>query len=572
MRILCLLFVLTCLSADSAAQDEQYPIPPEAVEKPGVPKGRLEGPFQLRSEIFPGTVREYWVYVPAAYDATSPPCLMVVQDGINKARGWKLPTVLDNMIHSGDVPVQLGIFVSPGVVPAVSEDAQPRYNRSFEYDSMGDRYSRFLVDEMLPEVEKTYRFSSDPNDRCIAGSSSGAICAFTAAWERPDQFRRVFSTVGTYVGLRGGNEYPILIRKSEPRPIRVFLQDGSNDLDIYGGSWWNANQSMLTALKYSGYDVRNVWGEGGHNNKHGAAILPQALKWLWSGYPAAVKNVAGKPRRTDLLTPGEAWAVKAKGAGRITCCASCLDGAILFADRGGRRIQKHAIDGTVSTLAELDAPATSLAVNADGVVFACLKSEQRIIKLNQQGDPVVFASVAADCFAVLSEGAGFAIDSARGRLMSITAEGKFSIADESLQRPVALAVSPDKTVLTVTERDSRFCHSYRLTADGAAIHRQEYGWLHATDHLRTGALGAASDKAGRTFVSSAMGIQVLDQLGRVHFIISSPPGGQAGALAFGGKEMDTLFVTSGSRLYSRKLRTTGMYPASPPSKPQRPRL
>ncbi len=209
--------------SDACAQD-QLQLTPDSQRQPNVPQGKIEGPFDFKSNVFPGTQRKYWTYVPAQYDANRPTCVMVVQDGLNRANGWRLPIVMDNLIHAGDIPVMIGVFITPGIVPASREDAQPRFNRSFEYDSMGDRYARFLIDEMLPEVAKSYNLSDDPNDRAVAGASSGGICAFTAAWERPDQFRRVLSTIGTYVGLRGGNEYPTLIRKFEPKPIRVFLQ------------------------------------------------------------------------------------------------------------------------------------------------------------------------------------------------------------------------------------------------------------------------------------------------------------------------------------------------------------
>jgi enterochelin esterase-like enzyme len=253
------LLSLTVCSAH--AQEESWPVPLEAVEQAGVPKGKVEGPFEFKSSIFPGTVRQYWVYVPAAYDASKPPCLMIVQDGLGMASGWKLPTVLDNLIHAGRIPVQLGLFVNHGQVPAATDQAQPRFNRSFEYDGLGDRYARFLIEELLPEVRKTWAFSDNPDDRCIAGASSGAICAFNAAWEQPDAFRRVFGTIGTYVALRGGDQFPGLVRKVENKPLRIFLQDGSRDLDIYAGSWWHANQAMLSALQYAGYDVKHVWGD-----------------------------------------------------------------------------------------------------------------------------------------------------------------------------------------------------------------------------------------------------------------------------------------------------------------------
>ena len=194
------------------------------------------------------------------------------------------------------MPVTIGVFVMHGRVKAPSDKALDRFNRSYEYDGLGDNYARFLLEELLPEVEtktaadgRPIRLSKDGNDRAIGGSSSGAICAFTAAWERPDAFRRVFSAIGTYVGLRGGNDYPTLIRKIEPKPIRIFLQDGSNDLNIYGGDWWMANQEMERALTFAGYEVNHVWGDGGHNGKHATEIFPDAMRWLWKDWPAPVK-------------------------------------------------------------------------------------------------------------------------------------------------------------------------------------------------------------------------------------------------------------------------------------------
>ena len=285
------LFVLIGMTfCPPAFGETEYSLSADSQRQDGVPRGEVKGPIQFHSKVYPGTVRDYWVYVPKQYDSSKPACTMVVQDGLNRATGWRLPTVMDNLIHEQEMPVTIGIFVSPGVVPAANEKAQPRFNRSFEYDSMGDRYATFLIDELLPEVAKTYNLSNDPNDRSIAGASSGGICAFTVAWERPDQFRRVLSTIGTYVGLRGGNEYPTLVRKCETKPIRVFLQDGSQDLNIYGGDWWIANQDMLSALKFSGYDVQHVWGDGGHNGKQAAAIMPDALRWLWRGLSESDQN------------------------------------------------------------------------------------------------------------------------------------------------------------------------------------------------------------------------------------------------------------------------------------------
>ena len=166
---------------------------------------------------------------------------------------------------------------------------------------LGERRLRAVpARRMLPYVAKTHglTLSSDPNDRAIAGNSSGAIAAFAAAWQRPDAFRRVFSAIGTYVGLRGGNEFPVLIRKTEPKPIRVFLQDGRNDLNNYTGNWFIANQDMLSALEFAGYDVRHEWGDGEHNSRHATAIFPDVLRWLWRDWPSPIKaNPEGKSQQ-----------------------------------------------------------------------------------------------------------------------------------------------------------------------------------------------------------------------------------------------------------------------------------
>ena len=283
--------LLCCLTATPAHAIDDYTLGPDSQIQEGVPRGEV-AQYSWTSRIFPGTVRDYWVYVPKQYDPAKPACVMVFQDGggyVKEDGSWRVPIVFDNLIHKKEMPVTIGIFINPGVVPAASEKTLPRFNRSFEYDGLGDQYVRFLLEEILPEVGKKYNLTKDGNSRAIGGASSGAICAFTAAWERPEEFSRVFSTIGTYVGLRGGNNYPTLIRKTEPKPIRIFLQDGSNDLNIYGGNWFLANQEMLSALQFAGYDVKHEWGDGAHNGKQGGAILPAALRWLWRDYPAPVR-------------------------------------------------------------------------------------------------------------------------------------------------------------------------------------------------------------------------------------------------------------------------------------------
>jgi len=319
-RIGALLVAAASLAASPAAA--QSPTPPayaltaDSLPRADVAHGRLEGPFEFHAAAFPGTVRRYWVYVPAGYDPARPPNLLVFQDGqraTNPTGSLRIPTVLDNLIARGDIPPTLGVFVTPGNLsaryPADLGMDNPDH-RAEEYDALGDAYVRMLTGELLPEVARRWRFAEAPERRAIGGTSSGAIAAFTAAWLRPDAFGNVISFIGSYtsIGYRpatagapmqpGGDLYPTLIRKSPIRPLHVFLQDGRNDLDNEHGNWFLANQQMLAALNWANahadatgdkgprYTVRHVWGEGAHSDAHGGMLLPDVLRWLW-GAPAA---------------------------------------------------------------------------------------------------------------------------------------------------------------------------------------------------------------------------------------------------------------------------------------------
>lgn len=277
---LCLLPTTALFAADD------YQLGPDSMRQQGVPQGKVTK-HHWKSDIFPGTVRDYWVYVPAQYDAEKPACVMVFQDGgsyVNEDGPFRVPIVFDNLIHKGEIPVVIGIFINPGEIPPAEKGQKPVRNRSFEYDTLSDQYARFLLEEILPEIGKSYNLTQDPEGRAICGISSGGICAFTVAWERPDAFRKVLSHVGSFTNIRGGHVYPALIRKTDPKPIRVFLQAGANDLDNEHGNWPLANQQMAAALKFAKYDYQLDYGDGGHNGRHGGAILPESLKWLWRDY------------------------------------------------------------------------------------------------------------------------------------------------------------------------------------------------------------------------------------------------------------------------------------------------
>lgn len=275
--------LLTCLLSTAVLGEA-----PSAREKQtDAPTGKIsQGVFDA-SQIFPGTRREYSVYVPAQYDGTKPACLMVFQDGSSYAKpdgNYRATIVFDNLIHAKQMPVTIGVFVSPGTIPAELPNAKDRSNRSFEYDSLGNRYVKFLTDEFLPVALKGLNVSSEPVHRAIAGASSGGICAFTAAWERPDQFGKVMSHIGSFTNIRGGFDYPALIRKTKDKPkaLKVYLHDGREDLDNLFGSWPLSNEDMAAALKFAGYEHQFVMTQGGHSGVYSGEVFPDALRWLWS--------------------------------------------------------------------------------------------------------------------------------------------------------------------------------------------------------------------------------------------------------------------------------------------------
>ena len=305
--IIAAILLLTPGSGAALADGVQTPASAQAE----IQHGRLEGPFELHSKIYPGTVRRYWVHVPAGYDPTRPPNLLLFQDGqraVNPGGSLDVPAVLDRLIAERPIPSTLGVFVTPGNLsthyPADLGMQNPDH-RVAEYDALSDDYARMTIEELLPAVAKRWRFAADPRRRAIGGTSSGAIAAWTVAWRHPEAFGNVVSFIGSYtsIGLRlgpdgapiayGGDIYPGLIRKSPIRPLRVFLQDGRNDLDNEHGNWFLANQQMLKSFEWANahadaekragprYDVNHAWTDGAHSDADGGAILPDVLRWLW---------------------------------------------------------------------------------------------------------------------------------------------------------------------------------------------------------------------------------------------------------------------------------------------------
>jgi enterochelin esterase family protein len=279
---------------NSTKYDAFYSLGPDSLPREGVPKGTVRGPFTLASTVIPGTQHKYWVYVPAQYDASHETSLMVFNDGATYLKpdgNYRATNVLDNLIYRGDIPVMIGAFIDPSVF--IDGGAS---NRADEYDSLGDRYARVLADELLPALYKDYKISRDPERHGIAGWSSGAIAAFTAAWERPDVFHKVLSGIGTYVDLKGGYVYPEKVLENEKKPLRIFMIDGRNDnrgLNDKGEynpnrDWFYQNVRLMQALTKKGYDVNYSWGIGVHSHDMGGAMLPEMMRWLWRDQPVTL--------------------------------------------------------------------------------------------------------------------------------------------------------------------------------------------------------------------------------------------------------------------------------------------
>jgi len=284
MKKIILVFILFANTIKCLAQDSIYHLGPDSERREGVPKGVVTK-YEWQSKFY-NNFREYWVYVPAQYESTKPAALMIFQDGhayVNETGDFRVPVVYDNLIDQKKLPVTICLFVNPGHNTKDYPESRFRVsNRADEYDVLDDRYTAMLLDEIIPELKKKYNISNDPKMHGIGGLSSGAICAFTAAWEHPEYFHKVLSQIGSYTNIRGGNNYPSIIRKHKKKDIKIFMQDGSNDLNNEHGDWWLANLEMESALKFKGYELRFEKGSGTHSGKHGRAILTESLIWLWS--------------------------------------------------------------------------------------------------------------------------------------------------------------------------------------------------------------------------------------------------------------------------------------------------
>jgi gluconolactonase len=609
-----------------------YSLGPESQPQAGVPKGTLTQHVLAPGKYYPGTPHNYQIYVPSQYNSSRPTPFMIFLDGNGYAGdGIRVPVVFDNLIAKGDLPPMIGIFINPGVMPSGSEQAQNRYERIFQYDSLTPRFSSFLVDELIPEVGKSYNLSKDPNDRGIAGSSTGGVGAFVAAWNRPDQFRRVITLIGSFGNFRGADRLPGLIRKTEPKPIRIVMQTGRQDLNNYAGSWYLENPRMAAALEFAGYDVRLELGEEAHNARHGAAVMPDMLRWLWREYPKPIvvrepAPGAGRgifaqlvPRRELVPAPpnparqggpapaaGAANAARGGGAaaagrgggggprGAILALisyengweqvgneyqstaspAADKDGNVFFADPTANRIYKSDAARNVTVFKENTGGARALRVGPDGRIYASQPAKQRIVSYGPSGDEkTVAGNVVANDLVVNSKGEIYFVDSTRKTVGYIDAKGQQRVVHTAseIMRPTALSLTPDQAFMWVADGMNRYTWSFQIAPDGSLINGEPFQRLELPEEsLFSGVEGLAVDSIGYMWATSTMGIQVCEQPGRCAQILNKPEAGTTpiSNIAFGGPERNWLYVTQGPKLFRRAVKRTGVVAWEPVKPPQ----
>ena len=576
---------LLLLSSSLLASKDEWPVHPDSIENPDVPKGEILTFTFDDSKVFPGTSRKIWVYVPAQYDGTQPACLYVCQDGIK----YEATTVFDNLIHKEEMPVTIGVFAAHGRLLIKDPETQvDRLNRSYEYDSVNDNYAQFLAKDLLPAVEKMktsdgrpLKLSQRPTDRMIAGNSSGGIAAFMVAFSHPLTYTRIFTGVGTYVSMRGGEQIAGLLRKVEPVPLRVFLQGGTHDNNLDVGDWWIGNQAMQRSLEFSGYEVKHAWGEGGHNSKHATSVFPDAMRWLWKDWPALPKTSESQASRlNETVDRDEKWELIGEGYGFTEGPVAAPNGEVYFNDLRHSKTYHIDLDGKVSEWMSDTQRANGMAYGPDNRRYSVAAAAGEVWAFDEKGNKEVVAEgIRGNDIVIAHNGNRYITEpvsdsskrSDRSRVWLIRPNGEKVEVDHGLKFANGIALSPDQTQLYVSDYDSKWIYSYMVQPDGTLAHKQRLIWLHHKDSEDSArADGVRVDTIGRVWVASNMGIQICDSAGRPRVILRTP-NGRVANFCFGGPNFDTIYATCGDKVFKRKVKSIGAQAWQAPIKPKQPK-
>ena len=529
-------------------------------------KGTIKEFSFSESRIFPGTRRTGTVFIPAQYDPARPACVYVRQDGYNPAeKGF-----LESLIAAGDMPVTVGVFIRPGDLPAPTSGTMGRRNRCFEYDAVGDAYARFLVEEILPYVARQFdlRLSTNGNDRCIAGGSSGGIAAFNAAFYRPDAFARVYANSGSFVAFRGGHEFPTLVRKFEARPIRTYLTTGTHDMVNCAGDWYLLDQEMDQALRFSGYEYEFHAIEGPHVagwNEH----FPAAMRFIWKGWPEPVKAGPSAPRARDVLLPGEGWSLAAEGFTDARGPAANAKGEVFFADPTANQVYRLGLDGKTSPFLADSGHASSVSVGPLGQVYTVSPVTGKVLCLDDTGAwQVVAEGIPGNYVLARPDGSLFitgpgATPGAGSRLWRVK-DGHATVMDSGIKRATGLAYRPDRWLLAVADGDSKWAYSFQIADDGTLTNQERFFWLHVPDwEDDAGAESVCYAQEGQMLVATRFGIQVCADDGPTQVILPMPDGSRVVGVCLGGADHNTLFAVCGKKVWKRTVKLHGVGAYSP---------
>lgn len=553
---------------------EQYPYGPDSQPHENVPRGSVQHYKFTSPKIFPGTMRDVWVYIPAQYVGDKPAAVMVYQDGsmyVKETGEWRATVVMDNLIAQKSMPITVGIFLQPGSIPPGQQaeggsaappraKPQPRNNRSYEYDSPTDRYARFLLQEILPDVQTRFNLNltTDPNLRGLCGASSGGICAFNVAFQRPDAFRRVVSAVGSFTSLHGGgNNLAYLVRKFEPRPLRVFLEEGDGDLDNFAGNWPLANKEMDAALTFAGVEHKLVIRNGAHNSKHGGPLLPEMLKYVWTDYHKPIATSAShNPVLQQILIPGEEWkpvfiAKDTKLDNLLTDAA----GNVVFTDEKWtltRLLQAATQPGSLKDV-KLEF-ARGLAFDHADHLFATQSGQ--VIEYSDGKPKTIAEDIAGSSLCFDAKGGLYVLEPGDHRITYLTPEKreKKSLDIPDVKDPVGIALTPDGGQLAIGDAASNHLWAFRVAPDGSLDAAEPFYSAHVpADDPVIRVRGLCFNRPGQLFAATNIGVQVFGSAGGVQCVLDGPPNVPLNGLALGGPNFDTLYACCGNQIFSRKI-------------------
>ncbi len=570
----------------------RYPLTWASLPHKGVPQGTVFT-FDFRStKIFPGTRRLINVYIPAEYTGKKPACVMVALDGW---AGFQ-SRVFDNLIYKKQLPITIGVGLVPGVtIPAGKytraqrhvmmhmgnvqvhgQYVDPRWNRSFEFDGVSDRLAHFLIQEVLPAVEKhrtpsglPILLTNNPNDRGITGFSSGGIGAFNVGWLDPNAFRRVNTAIGTFVDMRGGQWYPSIVRKMEPKPLRIFMQSGSHDNWPGGpemGSWPLNNLALNHALKFAGYAVAHAWGPGVHSGNQGIAVFPQAMRWIWKDWKKPIQPGKTQNAVIQAVTiAGQGWHPLAHGSFTPGALAVNSKGQVFFDNTTNGKIYRLEIHGGTQFYAQATKGNNGMAFGPGGRLYVTEPAVNEVVAFAADAARTVIARHIHAWHLVVTHGRDIYLAGATGRCHNhgaiwLIRPGDHATVVATNKRPFSgILLQSDDHWLCAPVADSHWGESYQVRADGALQYPESYYWFeHPPWTVGSGTHGLCVDNNGWIYAATYLGVQVLDRSGRVTAILLAPKDRPVRSVCFGGRNFHHLFIISKNHIFERQLKSQGI--------------